>query len=695
MPMKKIRYCTAALAALLLLAPIQTQASAPYYSYNETSWSTEAAAPDSYLPEEQYTGIMLGSGPLSAPEDFCFDDQGNVYIADTGNNRIVIADAQFRFVGEIREVQTENGAEPLKEPQGVFAHKGFLYVADTENSRALKITTDGRVLAQYTRPDTPEYTAEMYRPVKIAVDKDDSVFILSEGVFQGLLLYENSGEFRSFFGSAPVQPSFKLLMDRLWKRILSKEQRAAMSNYVPVEYANLNVDAQGFVYACCLYTDNNTEQIRKLNYLGNNIYPYTGNFGEETVVYYKRNTIRTTFADVKPEADGILFGLDNTRGRVYGYDREGNRLFVFGGLGEAKGTFENAAALDSFGERVYVLDKSAGTLTSFLPTDYGKNIRQAVGFYNRGEYGEAQDLWEAILAQNCNLELAYDGMGEAYLKSGDYRQAVEYFRLANNQERESAAFQKYRGQVLRENIVWVALAVILLLAAVLLLTRRSFWQKRRSRRSAGKKPAGPVRRTLQNMGLVLIHPLTTLEELKYQRYTNWGMAGILTAVLFVERVASRQLTGFRFNEYQADTLNIAVELLLTVAPCVLFCLANWACCSILSGEGRFGEIVTFSSFALIPYLLFQIAGIALSNVLTLAEGDFLNWFLLIGTLWSVFLLFQAVRIVHQYTVGKTILLILLSLAGILIILFICLLLFSLFQQMRSFVVTLFSELSYK
>lgn len=197
------------------------------------------------------------------------------------------------------------------------------------------------------------------------------------------------------------------------------------------------------------------------------------------------------------------------------------------------------------------------------------------------------------------------------------------------------------------------------------------------------------------MGLVLIHPLTTLEELKYQRYTNWGMAGILTAVLFVERVASRQLTGFRFNEYQADTLNIAVELLLTVAPCVLFCLANWACCSILSGEGRFGEIVTFSSFALIPYLLFQIAGIALSNVLTLAEGDFLNWFLLIGTLWSVFLLFQAVRIVHQYTVGKTILLILLSLAGILIILFICLLLFSLFQQMRSFVVTLFSELSYK
>ena len=111
MPMKKIRYCTAALAALLLLAPIQTQASAPYYSYNETSWSTEAAAPDSYLPEEQYTGIMLGSGPLSAPEDFCFDDQGNVYIADTGNNRIVIADAQFRFVGEIREVHYINAAE--------------------------------------------------------------------------------------------------------------------------------------------------------------------------------------------------------------------------------------------------------------------------------------------------------------------------------------------------------------------------------------------------------------------------------------------------------------------------------------------------------------------------------------------------------------------------------------------------------
>ena len=115
----------------------------------------------------------------------------------------------------------------------------------------------------------------------------------------------------------------------------------------------------------------------------------------------------------------------------------------------------------------------------------------------------------------------------------------------------------------------------------------------------------------------------------------------------------------------------------------------------MDGEGRFGEICTFTAMAMVPYLLFQTLGIPLSGLLSLAEEDLYRAFLLAGTLWSAFLLLQAVRICQQYALAKTVVLIVLSLFGIVVILFLLLLVVALVQQMYSFGVTLYSELSYR
>ena len=68
---------------------------------------------------------------------------------------------------------------------------------------------------------------------------------------------------------------------------------------------------------------------------------------------------------------------------------------------------------------------------------------------------------------------------------------------------------------------------------------------------------------------------------------------------------------------------------------------------------------------------------------------------LIGVGWTVILLFSAIKSVHQYSFGKTVLAIVLTIGAMLIMLFLLVLLMSLIQQIFIFISTVYTELSYR
>lgn len=157
---------------------------------------------------------------------------------------------------------------------------------------------------------------------------------------------------------------------------------------------------------------------------------------------------------------------------------------------------------------------------------------------------------------------------------------------------------------------------------------------------------------LHNILLIVKKPVETFNELKYRRYRHWGLIALTLAAWLIVDIMVKQLYGFRFNTNHADELNILIELSMTIGLFFLFCISNWAICTLSSGEGRFDEICTFCAYAMIPYIVFRFVSILLSRVLTFNEEVFLNWFVWIGMLWSAMLLFQAIRIVHQYSMGQ-------------------------------------------
>ena len=148
---------TQGLSGLLSAACLITQPAAIYtgshYTYDD--WGKAVPAPESYRVEQVLSGEDCGAGAFSGPEDLFVDEEGRVYVADTGNNRIVVLDAQLRMEKEISSVALPEGDSPLLEPKGVFrTPEGELYICDTGNGRILQLDKDDRYVRTYTRPET-------------------------------------------------------------------------------------------------------------------------------------------------------------------------------------------------------------------------------------------------------------------------------------------------------------------------------------------------------------------------------------------------------------------------------------------------------------------------------------------------------------------------------------------------------------
>ncbi len=107
-----------------------------------------------------------GDGPLRFrnPLALTGDTEGNLYVADTGNDRI----AHLRYVDDdlvwIKEIR---GREPrsLRSPAGICLSGGKVYVADTENDRIAVFDTGGSLLETF---GADIGAASLFRPFAVA-----------------------------------------------------------------------------------------------------------------------------------------------------------------------------------------------------------------------------------------------------------------------------------------------------------------------------------------------------------------------------------------------------------------------------------------------------------------------------------------------------------------------------------------------
>ncbi len=465
----------------------------PYNGYVYNAWDDAIPSQVGYVPDATYSGVTLGVGAFSNPEDFFVDETtNNIYVLDSGNGRVVVLDQDFKHVKTISNFTLNGEPSPLNTPQSIFVADNKLYIADTENRRAIVADFEGNILnvIDKVQPDEKNYEISPedvdFKPRKLIVDAAGNVYILIKNVFQGAMVFNTLNEFDGYYGSTRVKVTFEVIRDYLWKEIMSKEQVENMTNYVPVEYENFDIDENDFVYSVT-QESGNTDSIRKLNPSGENILETGEIYGDLDIVYEraKAKNIETLFTDIVVDKKGFTSALDLSRGRIFHYDEEMSALFIFGNTGKQKGTFKTPVAIEvldpeeSGSGLIMVLDKDKANITTFRLTEFGQRVHDAVLLYNMGKYTDAITPWSDVLQRDNNYEFAHVGMGKASHYAGDYKAAMDYFKAGQDHRDYSGSLSEYRVEVIRANFTWIMLALLVVILIMAFRKRFIAWVKKK------------------------------------------------------------------------------------------------------------------------------------------------------------------------------------------------------------------------
>ena len=92
-----------------------------------------------------------------------------------------------------------------------ISEEGNFFIADQGNARVLKLDKDFNYLMQFDKPvDNTLDPAMVFAPNKIVIDPAERVYWIASGINKGLIKYENDGTFSGFVGATEVS-SFPLL----------------------------------------------------------------------------------------------------------------------------------------------------------------------------------------------------------------------------------------------------------------------------------------------------------------------------------------------------------------------------------------------------------------------------------------------------------------------------------------------------
>ena len=194
---------------------------------------------------------------------------------------------------------------------------------------------------------------------------------------------------------------------------------------------------------------------------------------------------------------------------------------------------------------------------------------------------------------------------------------------------------------------------------------------------------------------LLLRPFKRFDEMKYEHKGSYAFAFFVLILASLISVMNYVYQGFLINYndvYRVNSLYLALTVLFPVG---LFVLGNWCITTLLDGKGRLGEIFQVTMYALFPMCLMQLLGLLLSNVLLLDEMVVVTALTGIGGVLFFVYLFIGLAVVHEYSFGRCIGCLLLTLAAMMVLVFILMLLFALVSDVWDFIRVFSKELMLK
>lgn len=637
MKKRRTRIAWVLLLASLFLGFCETStvlaSQATSYTYTLDDNDDFVRTQDAYLPERTITDLGLKN-----PQDLFIDRENMLYIADSGNRRII------KYNIHEGRVEMELAHAAFTTPRGLFVTEaGDLYVADAGAKTVFRFSKEFELKEAFEKPDTPLFSDTNFEPNKIAVDKNGNMYIIGEGVYSGVIQLSHTGDFLGYFTVNKSKVNFSEALQRL---IFSREQLENMLDVVPTTFSNVFLDHQGIIYTTTMGDFRNA--VKKHNTSG-------GNMFKETVFSISEN-----IADIYVDAQGIIYSCSTT-GLVDVHSPSGELIFSFGSNQsnmDVAGLYSSlpSVAVDMDGN-VWTADGDKGYLISFRPTDYALMVYEAMALYEQGLYEESMDKWNEVLRLNQMSVLAHDGVGKAYFHAGRYEEAMEHFKVAGNRPYYSEAFWEVRNAKIQK-----VLPVVFILVVVLFIMMKvvSFLDRRKRRIKNAKEAVSaqiaklPVLRDLQFAKKICKSPSNMYYEIRRHRAGSVVGATMIYAIFFVMYMLYQTKKGFIYQYVAVEDMDIGGIIVGFFVLLLLFILCNWLVTSITDGDGTLAQVYMIPAYGSLPLLVALFLITVCSYGMTYNESFLLTLMLLVGAAWSIILIFLGFLTVHDYSGRETV-----------------------------------------
>ncbi len=251
-------------------------------------------------------------GKLKYPVSL-FVSKGNnrLYIADTGNNRLVSYDSELNFRGDF------DAGGKLKQPISVVKNSNDqFFVIEGDTNTLVFIDISKKTYKPLEISGAPKKPNPII-PGRLAIDDNDNLYITDRG--NGVIFVLNQE-------------------GRYIREITYKNK--------PVDFSDIRVDKKGFIYS--------------LSTLEGKVYIFN-NEGEEVSVFGARGNGKNEFlfpTSIAIGSDGLVYILDQHKGTVLVYDVDGKFQFSFSKKGQSVGNlfYPSYIYADQQG-KIYIVDR--------------------------------------------------------------------------------------------------------------------------------------------------------------------------------------------------------------------------------------------------------------------------------------------------------------------------------------------------
>jgi len=667
----------AALLCVMLLIAGTALASVPYRTYTMGVDGDYVQTQAAYEPVRSMT--RFGEETLKTPADMRLGPDGNLYIADSGNCRIVV----ITMDGEL--VKTIGNKKQLKSPNGVFVDDELnVYVADENARKVVVFNQDGEIIKEYGRPDHPLFGGKApYKPNKLVLDSRGNLYISSTGSTSGIIQISpvGEGEFLGYYGANTSTVSW---LTALKKAVFTEEQLSTMAGIVPASVKNLCIDEKGMVYTVSQATD--ASSLRRLNVAGRNTLTPEG--------WTEQNTA------VAVNSAGSIFTV-SASGEIMEYTSEGNVLFRFGSFdyGDQRvGTFKSVTGLivtDDY--EIYVLDEILGSIQVLRPTEFTDLVHEAFQLFQDGKYTESEAPWREVLRMNSLFTYANTGLGEAQYREGNFEEAMDSFRSGGYKSGYSDAYWEVRSNWLHSHMGVILIVIVAFIAVRLIVKavdkKTNFLQPVRNAAAA----AGNVG-IIKQVGwcfTMLKNPFDCCYGIKREKRASWLSAVIVMVIFFVLYVLGKYASGFLFRTTREGQYELLRDVVMVFGVWLLLVICGYLVCTIKDGEARFKDLFIGSAYALAPMLIFMPIRLVLTNVLTYNEEFFITLIDVVSIGWTVVLILLAIMYLNDYTMKKTITIVLWTAFTVLVVVALMFVMYVLITQLWDFVASIYGEVVYR